>query len=113
MLLVLFIQSGTGLFANDDIATTGPLYMWVSKAVSDRLTAIHRLNHDVIILLVSVHIVAVLFHLIYKKDDLITPMITGIKRYRGNITGSEPPQPWWLAAVTAAGAGGVVLLLVN
>jgi cytochrome b len=113
MLLVLFIQSGTGLFANDDIATTGPLYMWVSKAASDRLTAIHRLNHDVIILLVSIHIVAVLFHLIYKKDDLITPMITGIKRPRGNVTGSEPPQPLWLAAVTAAGAGVVVLLLVN
>ena len=38
MLLVLLIQAGTGLFANDDIATEGPLYKWVSKAASDRLT---------------------------------------------------------------------------
>ena len=39
MLLVLFVQAGTGLFANDDIATEGPLYKWVSKAASDRLTS--------------------------------------------------------------------------
>jgi cytochrome b len=113
MLLVLFIQAGSGLFANDDIATQGPLYKWVSKAVSDRLTSIHRLNHDLIIVLVAVHGAAVLFHLIYKRENLITPMITGVKQWQGYFTGDASQQPLWLAVVAAATAAGAVYLLVH
>jgi cytochrome b len=113
MLLALFIQAGTGLFANDDIATTGPLYKWASKAVSDRLTSIHHLNHDVILILVSIHVAAVLFHLVYKKENLITPMITGVKPWQGNFIGAASQQPLWLAAVTAVAAMGTVYLLVQ
>ena len=52
MLLALLIQAATGLFANDDIITEGPLYLWVSKPVSDWLTHVHRLNRFLIVLLV-------------------------------------------------------------
>jgi len=113
MLLVLFIQAGTGLFANDDIATQGPLYKWVSKAISDRLTSIHQLNHDVIMILVAVHVAAVLFHLIYKKENLILPMITGIKQWEGDFAEATVQQPLWIAALVGAAAAGVVYFLVN
>jgi cytochrome b len=112
MLLVLFVQAGTGLFANDDIATEGPLYKWVSKAASDRLTSIHRLNHDVIIILVAVHVAAVLFHLIYKRENLITPMITGIKQWRED-SAEAAQQSLWLAAGVAAVAAAAVYFLVR
>jgi cytochrome b len=113
MLLVLLIQAGTGLFANDDIATEGPLYKWVSKAASDRLTAIHHLNHDVIIILVAVHVAAVLFHLIYKRENLITPMITGIKAWKGTPKEKMMQRPNWLAGLVAIVAGLGVYILVN
>ena len=38
MLLALFVQAGTGLFANDDIMTEGPLYSWVNKATTGHMT---------------------------------------------------------------------------
>jgi cytochrome b len=113
MLLVLLVQAGTGLFANDDIATTGPLYKWVGKTVSDRLTSLHHLNHDVIIVLVAVHVAAVLFHLVCKKENLITPMITGVKQWQGPITGDVFQQPLWLAALVASIAAGAVYFLVT
>ena len=113
MLLVLFVQAGTGLFANDDIATEGPLYKWVSKAASDRLTSIHHVNHDLIIVLVAVHVAAVLFHLIYKRENLITPMITGKKQREGALAENISQQPIGLAAVAAALAAGAVYLLVR
>lgn len=113
MLLVMFLQAGTGLFANDDIATQGPLYKWVSKAVSDRLTSIHHLNHDVIIALVAVHVAAVLFHLLYKRENLITPMITGIKEWKGDPAEDASQQPLWLAALVASVAAAAVYLLVQ
>ena len=79
MLLALFIQAATGLFANDNIATVGPLYAWVSKETSDWLSGIHKLNQKIIVVLVSIHLFAVLFHLLFKRENLVTPMITGIK----------------------------------
>jgi len=113
MLLVLLVQAGTGLFANDDIATEGPLYKWVSKAASDRLTSIHRLNHDVIIILVAVHIAAVLFHLLYKKENLIKTMITGIKHWKDLPNVEMTQSPIWLAALAAVISGVGVYILVN
>jgi cytochrome b len=113
MLLALLAQAGTGLFANDDIATEGPLYKWVSKATSDRLTSIHHLNHDAIIVLIAVHVAAVLFHLIYKKENLITPMITGMKSWKGSPDMEMTQVPVWRAALAAGISGLGVYILVN
>ena len=113
MLIALLIQAGTGLFANDDIATEGPLYKWVSKAISDRLTSIHLLNQDVILILVAVHVTAVLFHVIYKRENLITPMITGMKSWKGSPRAVLKPAPLWRAVLVAAAAAGAVYMLVR
>ncbi len=113
MLFVLFIQAGTGLFANDDIATTGPLYAWVGKALSDRLTVVHLINQNAIVALVALHIAAVLFHLVYKRENLITPMITGLKERRGESPAGVFQKPLWLAALAAAVSAGAVYWLVG
>ena len=81
MLLVLSLQVGTGLFANDDIFTEGPLYPWVSKQTSDFLTGIHLMNRFVIVALLAIHVSAVLFYFFYKGENLIVPMFTGVKRW--------------------------------
>ena len=83
MLVALALQASTGLFANDDIFTEGPLYPLVSKAASDVLTRIHKINDGVLLFLVVVHVLAVFFYLIVKGDNLIKPMITGVKHWRG------------------------------
>jgi cytochrome b len=91
MLIALMVQAVTGLFANDDIFTKGPLYPWVGKATSDRLTHIHHLNHDVLLGLVSLHVTVVLFYLIIKHDNLILPMLTGRKRWHAKDQASANP----------------------
>ena len=112
MLSALMIQAGTGLFANDDIITEGPLYSWVSKATSDWITWVHRLNQQVIIGLVAIHILAVLFYLFYKRENLIKPMITGFKHW--NEPGLEPLTGLaWKAVLIAGLAAMSVYLLVQ
>jgi cytochrome b len=112
MLFALLIQAGTGLFANDDIVTEGPLFDWVSKATSDWLTRIHKLNQEVIIALVSIHVLAVLFYFFFKRENLVKPMITGVKHWSG-----DEPQPatggTWVAALIAGLAALAVYLLVR
>lgn len=110
MLLVLSVQAVTGLFANDDIFTEGPLYPWVSKATSDWLTHIHKLNQGVVLLLVGVHVMAILFYLIMKHENLIQPMFTGRKQWHSQ--GQASDNHLGRAALTAGlVALGVYLLL--
>jgi cytochrome b len=112
MLLALFIQAGTGLFANDDIATQGPLYGWVSKETSNWLTGIHVFNVNVILALISIHIFAVLFHLFFEHENLVTPMITGFKEW--DHEAAEPGKgSIWLAALIAVLAAFTVYLVVR
>ena len=112
MLFTLLVQAGTGLFANDDIVTEGPLFDWVSKATSDWLTKIHKLNQGVIIALVSIHVLAVLFYFFYKRENLVKPMVTGVKQCSEAEAESAAGRTW-MAAVIAGLAALAVYLLVR
>ena len=111
VLTALLVQTGTGLFANDDIFTEGPLYPLVSKDVSDWLTDIHLLNRYIVMGLVAIHIFAVFYHLFVKHENLIKPMITGVKQWHGPATATTGSL--WLAAVLAGLASGAVYFLVG
>jgi len=112
MLLALLVQAATGLFANDDIITEGPLFDWVGKATSDWLTRVHKLNQEVIIALVCIHVLAVLFYLFFKRENLVKPMIVGVKEWRG--TGPQPATGRsWIAALIAGLAALAVYLLFH
>ena len=112
MLLALLVQAVTGLFANDDIITEGPLFEWVSKETSDWLTRIHRINQEVITLLFVVHVLAVLYYFFFKRENLIKPMITGVKPWSGADALSASGRTW-IAAVVAGLAAVAVYLLVR
>jgi len=112
LLTVLLVQAGTGLFANDDIMTEGPLYGWVSKGTSDWITEAHEVNAGIIVALVVLHLAAVLFHLIYKRDNLLVPMLTGDK-HCGAADSPPRMRPLWLAAVIAALTAAAVYCLVR
>ena len=80
MLLLLLGQTITGLFLeSDDFFESAPLAEYVSTAVSNSLTWWHFLFAKVLLGLVALHLSAILFYLIWKKENLIKPMITGWK----------------------------------
>jgi cytochrome b len=79
LLAVLLLQAVTGLFANDDIATEGPLAKLVSGAFSALATRIHAFNEYVILSLVALHLAAIAFYFFAKRDNLVKPMLTGDK----------------------------------
>ncbi|MGH8254553.1 MAG: cytochrome b/b6 domain-containing protein [Steroidobacteraceae bacterium] len=84
LLAALLTQAVTGLFANDGVRFNGPLATLVSSGLSDRLTRLHGLVFNVILLLVWMHIVAVLYYRCVRGENLIAAMITG-KRARGEM----------------------------
>jgi cytochrome b len=80
LLISLALQTTSGLFANDNLATEGPLAALVSIELSDRLSLFHRWNLKVLLGLAGVHIAASLYHWLAMKDDLIVAMFTGVKQ---------------------------------
>ena len=115
LLLALLFQVGTGLFANDDILIEGPLASLVSKAMSDRLTSLHYWNINVLLVLVALHVLAVLYHAIFMKENLIGAMFTGLKRMPADAAGSVVARftSSWLALVLLGVAAIAVYLIVK
>ncbi|MCB1739355.1 MAG: cytochrome b/b6 domain-containing protein [Gammaproteobacteria bacterium] len=79
LLAVLAFQAGTGLFASDDILFEGPLYDLVDSDTAERLTGLHHFNFDLLLILIGLHLVAIVFYLVFKRDNLVGPMLTGYK----------------------------------
>jgi cytochrome b len=79
LLLLLGLQAGLGLIGDDEIATTGPLSRYVALETAISAMSWHRRIGDVLLILVGIHIVAVLFHVFFKKEGLIRAMFSGRK----------------------------------
>src|SRR5690348_3434133 len=77
LLAALLLQAATGLFADDDISTQGPLAAMVSEAAVRQLTRIHAYNEWVVVALVVVHVAAIVFYQGPLRRNLIGPMVHG------------------------------------
>jgi len=113
LLAALLVQAATGLFANDEIATEGPLSKLVSGATASLMTKIHLLNQNAIYALVALHLAAIAYYFFAKRENLVVPMVTGDKRG----IAAEPAQDDALvrarAALLAALAAGLVGYVVS
>ncbi|QIK38785.1 cytochrome B [Caldichromatium japonicum] len=98
LLGLLLFQAGSGLFATDEIAFSGPLKSLVSQHTSIWLSGLHRQAIWLIGGLIGLHIGAALFYLA-RGQNLIRPMITGY------VLSREP------MARPAEGGGILALLL--
>lgn len=106
MLLALSIQVGLGLFANHDHGLySGPLAHLVSEDASETLGERHETFFYVLLALIGLHLAAILFYLMVKRDNLVAPMVTGA---REAALGTEAmvAAPAWrlLLALGLAGA---------
>ncbi|MFV0292899.1 MAG: cytochrome b/b6 domain-containing protein [Paracoccus sp. (in: a-proteobacteria)] len=83
MLAILATQVTTGLISDpEDFINVGPLADKVSGATSSAAVGWHHLGSTLILLLVLMHIGVILFYRFWKREDLVTPMITGRKTVR-------------------------------
>lgn len=85
IILASTVAAVSGLFIEtEDFFESAPLYSYVSEATANRLTWWHHFSSDVIVVLVGLHVAAILFYLVWKKENLIKPMVTGWKWVQRN-----------------------------
>jgi cytochrome b len=113
LLIVLSVQLATGVFTNDGSFTEGPWVKFVSQATSDRLSQVHSYNQWLIAGLVTLHVAAIAFYLLARKEDLLTPMLTGDKLGVSAPAADDGIGIRVRAAILAALAGGAIGYLVT
>jgi cytochrome b len=112
LLAMLLVQAVTGLFANDQIMASGPLYGYVTGATSDQLTTLHKKLFDLLLAAIGLHVAAAFFYLLVRRDNLIGAMVSGYKR--GLPPGAAiSGQRIGLAVVLVALAGGALWWIVR
>jgi len=79
LLAAVGVQALAGLFTSDDISSEGPLARLVSSAAVGRASALHHINELVILGLVGLHIAAIVFYRVVRRQSLVKPMIVGDK----------------------------------
>lgn len=104
LLLLLAAAVGSGLFAQDtDALETGPLAYLVSYETADWAREWHETIFNVLLGFVALHIAAILFYLITKRDNLIGAMIHGNRALPAAVVAPAMAQAW-RAAIGAVGA---------
>jgi cytochrome b len=88
LLAMLLAQGLTGLFSNDQVYQTGPLFGYVTGETSDRLTTLHKQIFDVLWIAILIHVLAAFFYLLVKRRNLIAPMFSG-KKSRSDVPAGE------------------------
>ena len=93
---LLLAQVTLGLFSVDvDGIESGPLSHWVSFEVGRECSRLHQLGFVVLKAFIVVHIAAVVFYWIFKRDNLLWSMITGLKDWRhGTLPHIEFASAW-------------------
>lgn len=82
LLATLAVQIGLGLIAVDvDGIESGPLSMYVSFATGRTAAKWHHRIFDGLMWLIALHVVAVLFYLLVRRQNLIAAMFTGEREY--------------------------------
>jgi cytochrome b len=78
MLALMALQVGIGLFVSDvDGLESGPLSHLVSFDTSRTLAELHETLFNVLLTFIALHVAAVIFYLLYLRDNLIAAMVSG------------------------------------
>ncbi len=114
LLFFLLAQVATGLFSDDEISASGPLTRFASSELVSLASWYHReVGKRVLIVLVILHVIAILYYLWRKRQNLVRPMLTGDKELAQPAPASRDDARSRLLATVLLllSAAGVTLLL--
>jgi cytochrome b len=113
MLGLLGLDVGLGLFAVDvDGDQPGPFSGLVSFDQGREIAHVHHWVFNVLLALIALHLLAILFYAVVRRDNLVGPMLTGAKSTHAD---AEPMTraPLWRLAVAAAVAAAAAFVIAR
>ena len=106
LLALLALSLGTGLFAEDtDGLESGPLASRASYAVTSGAATWHGRLFDALLVLAALHLCAIVFYALVRRDDLVSPMVRGSRLAPAGTASMRPAGPWRLLVSAGAAVG--------
>lgn len=106
MIALIAVQAGLGLFATDiDGIESGPLSDRVDFDTGRLFSEWHELTFRLLQGLIGLHLLAIAFYAVWKRENLIGAMIIGARRFGTAVTPLKKAPVWSLAV-------GIVLAAV-
>jgi cytochrome b len=113
MLVLLSVQIALGMVAVDvDGIESGPFSYLMSFEAGRQAAELHHLLFNLLLAVIALHVLASLFYLLYRREDLIRPMIFGSRPWKGE----EPAlthAPLWRGLIVVAASGLLVWGLIQ
>jgi len=128
LLSLLLLQVTSGMFSDDEIANAGPLTVWVSENIVSMATHWHKgLGKAVVLMLISIHLVAIAWYFFKKKENLSRAMLQGDKTWpsasasasasasdsSASASSTDRTVDWLKALVCLAFTCALVFALIN
>lgn len=114
LLTLVLAQAVTGMFTSDDIMTEGPLAQFASAETVSLLSTVHRVGFKVLLAAIGLHLAAIAFYRLIKRENLLTPMVTGKTSAPEGVDGNSGGNPLVALLLAAAAAalvwGGLALV---
>jgi hypothetical protein len=82
----------SGLFTDDEITFAGPMAKYVGESTVKLMNSIHSNNHVLVYGIVALHLLAIIYYQMIKKNNLVGPMLHGDKNIikdEKNLPGTE------------------------
>jgi NADH:ubiquinone oxidoreductase subunit 3 (subunit A) len=95
---------------------SGPLASLVSFEAGRQAAEIHETAFNVLVILIGLHIAAIVTYLVFFKDNLVRPMVTGRRAsedFEGGETLADNKLSWPRLAIALAVAVAVMWAVFN
>jgi len=111
LLGILAVQVATGLVADDEIASVGPLNRFVSGELAKTASSWHTEAGQWLVLgLAGLHVAAIVYYLVARKTNLVRPMVRGDKPLpAGTPASTDTPGTRLLALAVGAGCAALAV----
>jgi len=111
MLLLLAVETGLGLFVTDeDGLNSGSLSHLIDYDSARTLADRHETVFYILLGFIALHVAAIFYYLLVKRDNLIAPMVTG-SRAAPESGEAMIGAPLWRFAIAAALAAAATLAI--
>jgi cytochrome b len=110
LLLLLIAETLTGIYVANDIADVGPLTELVPAPVADAIDASHTILWEALLAAIALHLLAIAGYAVAKGQNLVRPMITGMKILPASLPAPRIASPVRAALLLAACAAAAAAL---
>ena len=110
LILLLFVETLSGIYVANDIADVGPFTELVPAPAANAIDAAHAFVWDVLFWAIVLHVLAIAGYALAKGQNLVRPMITGTKVLPQAVPAPRLAGPARAAALFAASAAAAALI---